>query len=394
MQSIYQAKHLKRSRYTTSLDEENALAAELEQRSDNEAERLKRYRKLSDLTLVEESPLKAVIDVVCDLPSFRNFDIIDTPEIISPQVVFDLFNFPEDHPARSASDTYYVGSRHILRPHTSLMWKYYFDIPEVRQQLEEYGSVGALSYGKIYRRDEIDWQHSNISHQFDGLFVCRKDIREITQKDLENICSEMVRHLLGDDIEEQFLVDKFPYTNPSIEMNIAWNNKWVEVNGAGIVHPQVLRNLGIDPEIYNGWAFGFGVDRLAMLKMRIPDIRLLRSEDPRVTSQLRDLNNTYESVSKYPPALRDISFIVDKGFDLNAYFDSVRDTVGEDYVEEVKLIDEYENAEKFGEGKISYAFRVTYRHLDRTLTGEEVNEKHEALHVMTESDYGAVVRKG
>jgi len=272
MENIYQAAHLKRCHLSTSLEEEAILTKELEKKSDANSIRLRRYMSFPDLTQSANSPVKAVAEIVSNIPSFKNFDIIDTPQIISPEIVFDLFNFPKDHPARSASDTYYVDEKHILRPHTSLMWKYYFDIPEIKQKLEKYGSVGALSYGKVYRRDEIDWQHSNILHQFDGLFVCRKDIKEMKQPDLEGICSEVTRSLLGENIKEEFRVDKFPYTDPSIEMDVAWDNKWVEVNGAGIVHPQVLKNLNIDPDIYNGWAFGFGVDRLAMLKMKIPDI--------------------------------------------------------------------------------------------------------------------------
>ena len=394
MQNIYQAEHLKRANYSVPLMEEKQIAKELEKRTDVEAERLKRYMSMPDLTRTEGSPVKAITEIVANISSFKNFDIIETPEIISPVVVFDLFNFPKDHPARSASDTYYVDNEHILRPHTSLMWKYYFDIPEVKEKLEKYGSVGALSFGKVYRRDEIDWQHSNILHQFDGLFVCKKDIKEIKQPDLENICSEVTRSLLGENIKEEFRVDKFPYTDPSIEMNVAWDDKWVEVNGAGIVHPQVLKNLNIDPEIYNGWAFGFGADRLAMLKMKIPDIRLLWSTDERVTKQLTDINKIYEPVSKYPASLRDISFIVDKNnFNLNAYYESVRETIGNEYAEEVKLLDHYENEQKFGANKTSYTFRVSYRNLERTLTNVEVNEMHEKLHKMTEEKYKAEIRK-
>jgi phenylalanyl-tRNA synthetase alpha chain len=226
------------------------------------------------------------------------------------------------------------------------------------------------------------------------LFVCRKDIKILTQSDLENVCSEAARSLLGNDAREEFRVDKFPYTDPSIEMNIAWDNKWVEVNGSGIVHSEVLRNLGIDADVYNGWAFGFGVDRLAMLKIRLPDIRLLRSKDERVIKQLRNINKIYEPVSKYPAIVRDISFVVDKeDFNLNAYYESVREAVGNDYVEEVKILDRYENDEKFGKNKTSYTFRVVYRHIDRTLTNAEANEIHKKLHDMTELKYKAVIRK-
>ncbi len=394
MKNIYQSTHLKRSHYKTSLIEEKQLIEELARRTDTEAGRLKRYMSLPDLTRTEGSPVKTVTEIVSNIVSFENFDIIETPEIISPEVVFDLFNFPADHPARRASDTYYVDNKHILRPHTSLMWKYYFDIPEVKEKLETFGSVGALSFGKVYRRDEIDWQHSNILHQFDGLFVCRKDIKTMTQYDLESICSEVTLSLLGKGIQEEFRADTFPYTDPSIEMDVAWDNKWVEVNGAGIVHPQVLKNLNIDPDRYNGWAFGFGADRLAMLKMKIPDIRLLWSMDERVMRQLRDIHKTYEAVSKYPPVIRDISFIVDNDvFNLNAYYESVRETIGDEYIEEVKLLDQYDNEEKFGLNKTSYTFRMTYRHLEKTLTNVEVNEMHEKLHKMTESRYGAEIRK-
>ena len=204
MKNIYEVDHLKRSYYSVPLTEEQRLTQRLEERNDIEAERLKHYTALPDLTRMENSPLKSVVEVVKNSPSFKHFDVIDTPEIISPEVVFDLFNFPKDHPARSASDTYYVDDNHILRPHTSMMWKYYFDIPEVKEKLEKYGSVGALSYGKIYRRDEIDWQHSNISHQFDGLFVCKKDIKELKQSDLENVCREVTKSLLGENIKENF----------------------------------------------------------------------------------------------------------------------------------------------------------------------------------------------
>jgi len=372
-----------------------ALMEFIKRRTDTEGKRLQRYLAVPDLTKSESSPVKAVIEEVIKLPCFANFDIIDTPEIISPQIVFDLFNFPADHPARQASDTYFVDDKYILRPHTSLMWKYYFDLTEVRERLEKYGSVGALSYGKVYRRDEIDWQHSNILHQFDGLFVIDKKVKVITQADLENVCREVTQAILGKDRQEKILVDKFPYTDPSIEMNVAWDdNQWVEVNGAGIVHPQVLKNLGIDGDRYNGWAFGFGVDRLAMLKMRIPDIRLLQSKDERITRQLADFNTIYQPVSKYPPVVRDISFIVDKEkFNLNSYYETVREVIGEDFVEEVELLDEYENEEKFGPGRKSYTFRIVYRHLERTLTNEEVNEMQEKLHEITEEKYQAEVRK-
>jgi len=250
-----------------------------------------------------------------------------------------------------------------------------------------------VSYGKVYRKDEIDWQHSNVLHHLDALFICRKDIKKISQFDLESICSEVTGSLLGKNVKKDFRVDHFPYTDPSVEMNIAWGDKWVEVNGAGLVHPQVIKNLGLDPNIYNGWAFGFGVDRLAMLKMKVPDIRLLWSKDERVIRQLKDINSIYQPVSKYPPVIRDISFVVDKkDFNPNRYYELIREVAGDNIVEEAKLLDSYEDYEKFGIGKISYTYRIVYRSNDRTLTNDEVNNIHSKLHLETAKQFNAKLR--
>lgn len=393
MSTIYEAPHLKRHHYTTDLGEEKTLIENLKNRGDKESQRLLSYLALPDLTRLEESPVKAITERVINLPSLKNLDIIDTPEIITSELVFDLFNFPKDHPARSRSDTYYVDDTHILRPHTSLMWKYYLEIPEVLQKLEDHGSIGTLCYGKVYRKDEIDWQHTNVLHHIDGLFIIRRDQKELEQPDLEAILTEVAQALFGSDVVGRFNVEHYPYTDPSLEMEIAWNEKWVEILGAGIVHNQVMENLGLDPKKYVGWAFGFGADRLAMIKMKIPDIRLLRSSDERIIKQLSNLDNEYQAVSKFPPIIRDISFIVDKNsFNLNRYYEVVREIAGEEFVEEVKLLDEYENEEKFGKDKKSYTFRTVYRHLDRTLTNEEIDERHKKLEEVTLATFGGTVR--
>jgi len=390
--NMYEAPHLQRHNYTTDMSEQEQLFAELKAKSDPESKRLQRYIAIPDLSKKDGSPVKAITERVINLPSLKNLDVIETPEVITPEIVFDLFNFPKDHPARTASDSYFIDENHILRPHTSLMWKYYLDIPEVRERLQTNGSIGVLSYGKCYRRDEIDWQHYNILHQIDGFFVIRKDIKTLDQKDLEAILIEVCEALYGKDVKYKFVVDHFPYTDPSLEMNIELNGQWVEILGAGIAHPNVIKNLGIDPEKYNAWAFGFGSDRLAMIKQQIPDIRLLYSDDERVTKQLADLDHIFEPVSKYPPITRDISFIVDKTFDLNAYYELIREIAGTEMTEEVKLLDTYENEEKFGKDKISYTFRTVYRSLDRTLTSEEVDAKHKKLEEVTIEKFGAVVR--
>ena len=143
-------------------------------------------------------------------------------------------------------------------------------------------------------------------------------------------------------------------------------------------------------EGYNGWAFGFGLERLAIISMELSDIRLLWSQDERVKRQLK-LGQSFKEVSKYPPAVRDISFVVAKGFIPNDYFDLVREVAG-DLVEQVVLIDTYENEQKLGAGKVSYAYRITYRSIDRTLTTGEVNMLHTKLEKATAENFSAAIR--
>ena len=157
------------------------------------------------------------------------------------------------------------------------------------------------------------------------------------------------------------------------------------------MHTQVLKNLGIDPEIYNGWAFGVGIERLAMVKMGIPDIRIMWSNDKRITSQFKDISSKFKEVSKYPETSRDISFIIDKGINLNNYYEIVRD-FAENLIEEVKLIDEFENEEKFGKDKKSYTFRIVYRSPEKTLTNEEVNKIQEEIREETKKELNAILR--
>jgi len=192
-------------------------------------------------------------------------------------------------------------------------------------------------------------------------------------------------------VEFRFLEDSFPFTDPSVQIEIKFNNDWLEVVGSGLVHTQVLKNFGIDPEIYNGWAFGFGIERLAMVKMGITDIRVLWSNDERITSQFKDINSKYKEVSKYPETSRDISFIIDKSVNLNNYYEIVRD-FAENLIEEVKLVDEFENEEKFGKDKKSYTFRITYRSPERTLTNEEINIIQEKIREKTKTDLSALLR--
>lgn len=369
---------------------ENNLIKELENRNDVKSERIKRLLKFPDLTKKDGSPVKILFDQILNLPRFKDFDVVDFPRIVTVKENFDLLNTPKDHPSRGETDTYYIDDNHVLRTQMTVMWSFYLKDSEVLKKLESEGEVMALSPGIVYRKDEVDKSHYPAFHQIDGLYICKKSKKIITQKDLEEVQIDMAKSIFGDNLEYKFLVDTFPFTDPSVEMDIMFNGNWLEVNGAGLVHPQVLRNFGLDPEIYNGWAFGFG-DRLAMIKMGIPDIRILWSTDQRIVSQFKDINSKYKEVSKYPPITRDISFIVDKKFVPNDYFDLIRE-IGGDLVEQVELLDKYENAEKFGADKASYTYRIIYRSPEKTLKSEEVDALQKKLYDETGKIYGAQLR--
>lgn len=351
---------------------------------------MKRFLAMPDLSRTSGSPLAELAERIVTLPRFADFEVLNVPEIVQYDISFDFFNFPSDHPARNPSDTYFIDKDHVLRTHTTVMWYYHLNLPEVKEKIKKSESVGALSYGKVYRKDEIDRNHMNVFHQMDGYYLCRKSEHITVSEDLQDVLVEIARAIFGEKIKYRFNTDTFPYTDPSLEMEVGVNARWIEVLGAGIVHPSVLKNLGVDPDEYNGWAFGFGLERLAIISMDLPDIRLLWSQDERVKKQLK-LGNKFKEVSKYPAITRDISFVVSKDFVPNNYFDLIRD-LGGDLVERVELLDKYENSKKFDPDKISYTYRIIYRSMERTLKSEEIDKIQDKVYRQTSGQFNAELR--
>lgn len=388
LKDLYSSQDLKRTVYITPRDNENTLIAGLQNRTDAEALRIKRYLGMPDLSRTKTSPLHEIVERVTSLSTFKKFDVIDIPEIVPADISFDLFNFAKDHPARSPSDTYYVDDKNILRTHDTVMWYYYLNDPKIKEKIKAGKPLGVFCYGKVYRKDEIDRKHMNIFHQMGGLFLLPDSEKTLALDDLKDILSEIVQSIFGKDVKYRFNADTFPYTDPSLEVEVEINGQWIEILGGGMPRKMVLENFGLTG--YNGWAFGFGLERLAIIGMELPDIRLLWSTDPRVQKQLK-LGNKFTEVSKYPPIVRDISFVVSKNVALNNYFDLVRD-VAPDVVEQVALLDKYENEEKFGKDNVSYAFRVTYRSIDRTLTNTEIDTLHKKLEDATALTFSAKIR--
>jgi phenylalanyl-tRNA synthetase alpha chain len=213
------------------------------------------------------------------------FRIESGPEIESVYYNFDALNIPESHPSRDDWDTLYINSQTVLRTHTS---------PVQIRAMEKYGApLYIIIPGKCYRHDNPDASHSPMFHQIEGLAIAS----DITFADLKGTLDFFARKLFGEKVRTRFQPSFFPFTEPSGEVAISCifcggegcrvckESGWIEVMGCGMVHPQVLRNGGIDPEKYSGWAFGLGVDRFAMMKYDINDIQLLFQSDVRFLEQ-------------------------------------------------------------------------------------------------------------
>jgi phenylalanyl-tRNA synthetase alpha chain len=390
--------------YRISLEEQERLLRGLAARKDAEAERIRRYLAMADLSRTPGSPLYEIVEKARSVPALAGFDNVIIPEIIPTDILFDLFDFPADHPARSKSDTYYIDEKNVLRTHDTVMWYYYTQLPEVRERLARREKLGVVCYGKVYRKDEIDRKHMNIFHQFGGWYLTPADTAPLTLDDLRDALTQVVHALFGAEAHYRFLDDTFPYTDPSLQVEV-WvgpgapttessddlgpdGGRWIEILGGGMTKQSVFKKFGV--EGYNAWAFGFGLERLAIISMALPDIRLLWSTDERVKRQLH-IGTKFVEVSKYPSVVRDISFIVPKTFTPNDYFDLVRDIAG-DLVEQVELIDQYENDAKFGVDKKSYAYRITYRSSERTLTNDEIDVLHKKIEEATTKEFGGLVR--
>ena len=381
------SKNLEKQYIKIDSPEEAKLKAELEKKNDADSKRMARFLNMPDLSRAAGSPLKEIVERASRVKSLERFDVIQIPEIIPTNILFDLFNMPPGHPARSKSDTYYIGDDNVLRTHDTVFWYYYLNHSEIKKRIENKEILGVICYGKVYRKDEIDRSHMNVFHQFGGLYIGPDDKKNITPEDLKNTLSEIARSIFGD-VNFRFYDHNFPYTDPSFEMEAEINGQWIEMLGSGMARKSVLSNFGLTG--YHGWAFGFGLERLAMASMSLPDIRLLWSEDSRVKKQLK-LGNKFKEVSKYPPITRDISFVVSGDFVPNNYFDVIRD-LGGNLVEQVELLDKYENTAKFGEGKISYTYRIVYRSNERTLVSEEVDAIQNKIYNETAKQFNAELR--
>ena len=230
-------------------------------------------------------PLKRVEDEIIEVFAGLGFSVVEGPEIESDYLNFEALNIPKDHPARDMQDTFYLNESTLLRTHTSPV--------QIRTMQAQRPPVRVIVPGTVYRRDVADMTHSPMFHQVEGLAVDR----DISMGDLKGTLELFAREMFGARSKIRFRPSFFPFTEPSAEVDVLCfvcggdgcrvckQGGWLEILGSGMVHPNVLRNVGYDPEEVTGWAFGMGIERIAMLRYGIEDLRVFFDNDVRFLRQ-------------------------------------------------------------------------------------------------------------
>jgi len=351
-----------------------------------------------------------------DLPTFSLHENLSP--VVTVQQNFDSLLVPKTHVSRKRSDSYYLNSGHMLRAHTSA---HQADL--IRMGLDNF-----LVVGDVYRRDEIDATHYPVFHQMEGVrLVSAKDVSRMSSSpdldikffesgertelkqgvhtmdaakmlelDLKNCLGGLARHLFGEKVKMRWVDCYFPFTHPSWELEVLHQGAWLEVLGCGVMEQEILHSAGVQDKV--GWAFGLGLERLAMVLYSIPDIRIFWSTDSGFLSQFEgagpDTEIVFKTLSKFPQCTNDISFWLpdlgpsDETFSPNDFYDLVRE-IGGDKVEQVKLIDEFRHPKS---GLESQCYRIVYRDMTRTLTQDEANVLHSAIEKTAVEKLGVSIR--
>ncbi|GFR48980.1 hypothetical protein Agub_g10998 [Astrephomene gubernaculifera] len=348
------------------------------------------YEKMGmDLHRQADHPIGIIKQAIYDYFESRNpglfqkFD--DRYPIVSTRANFDEVLVPADHVSRSPNDTYYVNANTVLRCHTSAH----------QAETLRAGHPAFLVTGDVYRRDSIDATHYPVFHQMEGVRVFSEHewtaagltATQLAEKDLKGALEGLAKHLFGD-VECRWIDAYFPFTEPSFELEIFFKGKWLEVLGCGVMQ-QIILDDNYKPG-HKAWAFGLGLERLAMVLFDVPDIRLFWSNDDRFLKQFRagDLSARFKPYSKFPACYKDMAFWVSPEFSENNLCELVRN-IGGDLVEEVTCIDTFTNKKT---GRTSNCFRITYRSMERSLTDEEINALQERVRQQVASELKVELR--
>lgn len=238
-----------------------------------------------DVTLPGELPrvgcrhiITQTIDELCDIFGRMGFETVYGPEVEDEQHNFVDLNIPPEHPARDALENFYIDGNTMLRSQTSTV--------QIRIMENSAPPIRVVAPGRVYRPDTVDATHSFMFHQLEGLYVDEG----VTMADLRTCVDQFCKAYFGDEIQTRFRPSFFPFTEPSAEVDVLFNygdgsTRWIELGGCGMVDPNVLTAVNIDPEKYTGWAFGLGIERMVMRKHNVPDIRMLYESDVRFLKQ-------------------------------------------------------------------------------------------------------------
>jgi len=352
-------------------------------------------------------------------PLFSIYEDLDC--VVSIEQNFDELLVPKDHVSRSKSDSYYLNKSYMLRAHTSAHQK----------ELLQAGLNSFAVIGDVYRRDEVKATHYPVFHQMEGLKLYTSKellgdsstgvlplltgaplderfhpedtqtpqaahtgpaVEALTAR-LKECLTEMVQTVFGDEIEYRWVDAHFPFTQPSWELEILHDGKWLEVLGCGVIHQQILSNAGVENRV--GWAFGLGLERWAMKLYGIPDIRYFWKHDPafRVQFDFEDCNTPVTftcPVSNFPELVNDVSFWLPttRDFNCNDFYDLIREVAG-DLVEQVHQTDEFLHPKK---QRTSHTYRIVYRSTSRELSQKDVKEIDDEIRAKVVEKYGVTLR--
>ncbi|MBQ8095193.1 MAG: phenylalanine--tRNA ligase subunit alpha [Clostridia bacterium] len=277
-----------RTKLTEQMDEMEKKLREKEQEKALEREVIDITEPRAHTAFGSKHPLSLVEDKLISIFTSMGFDAVEGPEVELDLFNFELLNIPKNHPARDAQDTFYIEDNIVLRTQTSGV--------QAHTMLERKPPIRIICPGRVYRADEVDATHSPVFHQMEGLVIDK----DVTMADLKGTLDIFAKSLFGEDVKTRFRPSFFPFTEPSAEVDltcVACHGKgcrvckgtgWIEVLGAGMVNPKVLDMCGIDSSVYGGFAFGLGIERIAMLHYGITDMRLLYEGDVRFLSQFRE----------------------------------------------------------------------------------------------------------
>lgn len=353
---------------------------------------LKKYLAITDLT---QSPKPHAIKMICEkieqymrsTHPYSDVQVHRKNPIVAVKDNYDNLLIAADNISRSSTYTHYVDARHVLRTHTSA------HLPGILRELsqrDDWEDVVILLPGLAYRRDVTDKKHVSEVHMLEMWRVVKNSRRQPIVKDDLLAVLHGVAATAAPGWNLRIIDSPHPYTNGGIEVNAVQGDRDIEILECGLIKEQILTNAGLDPDIYSGWALGMGLDRLVMTLKDIPDVRYLRSTNPRIAEQMTNLE-PYQEVSRQPAIKRDLSYSIPNRYVEEDISEDIRQQLGDklDTLESVEVLSEtsYEALPQIIRDRLgcnpsqkNVLVRITLRHLERSITNDEANQIYEQVY--------------